>query len=123
MQKCAEYENQIKNEENTPIISSYLKNYDSKIKQNVFKKVVKIEILNKAVDKFENEIESYKTKSSDIDHNIKLYSEKIVLKNKEIDELLRQKNSLMEKIDELKAGVKLKNILAEIEQLHEKIKE
>lgn len=29
----------------------------------------------------------------------------------------------MEKIDELKAGVKLKTILAEIEQLHEKIKE
>jgi len=29
----------------------------------------------------------------------------------------------MDKIEELKAGVKLKNILTEIEQLHEKIKE
>jgi uncharacterized coiled-coil DUF342 family protein len=89
----------------------------------VFKKVVKIEILSKAVDKFENEIDGYKRKSTEISSQILVYSGKIEAKNKEIEELLKHKNSLMEKIDELKAGVKLKNILAEIEQLHEKIKE
>lgn len=79
--------------------------------------------MSKAVDKFENEIEGYKRKSTDISENIKVYTGKIEAKNKEIEELLKHKNSLMEKIDELKAGVKLKTILAEIEQLHEKIKE
>jgi len=89
----------------------------------VFKKVIKIEILTKAIDKFDNEIESYKNKLEEINAQVLKHNSQIKSKNEEIEKLVEYKNKLMEQIDDLNSGVKLKNILAEIDELNLKISE
>jgi len=49
------------------------------------------------------------------------HNSQIRSKNEEIEKLVEYKNKLMEQIDDLNSGVKLKNILAEIDELNLKI--
>jgi len=123
VQKCNELENLIKVEENTSIITSFLKNYDNKIKSNIFKKILKIEVLHKAIDKFESEILTYREKLDTLNNQINDYNYKIKDKNEEIDKLSETKNELLRQIDELKGGLKLKSIMTEIDDYNTKIKE